>query len=62
MFMRRDIYLVGCLAYLILEGCSGYLSHVRDLIAETSFVESVPIVCEFPNVFSADLPRFLLAR
>ena len=39
--------------------CKGYLNHldrVKDSSLETPTLESVPIVCEFPEVFPEDLP------
>ena len=39
---------------------TGYLYHlvwVKDSILETLSHESVPIVCEFPDLFPKDLPR-----
>ena len=38
----------------------GYLYHlvqVNDSSLETLTLESVPLVCEFPEVFPEDLPR-----
>ena len=38
----------------------GYLYHlvrVKDSSLETPTLESVPVVCEFPEVFLEDLPR-----
>ena len=37
----------------------GYLYHIvgfKDAILETPNLDSVPVVCEFPEVFSKDLP------
>lgn len=36
------------------------LAHVHDMTVEAPTVESVPIVCEFPDVFPVDLPRLPL--
>lgn len=38
----------------------GYLYHlvwVKDSIFETPSLESVPMICEYPEVFPEDLPR-----
>ena len=40
----------------------GYLYHlvwVKDSSLETPTLESVPLVCEFPEVFVEDFPEFL---
>lgn len=47
---------------LIAVGCSAYLAHVRNVIAETPTVEFVLVVCAFPNVFPVDLPRLPLEQ
>lgn len=57
--------MIGIISYiqahrLISTGCSTYLGHVHDVTVETSIVESVLIVCEFPDVFSIDLSRLPL--
>ena len=41
---------------LLLKRCESYLAHVIDFATEVN-LENVKIVCEFPNVFSKDLPR-----
>lgn len=38
---------------LIVVGCSAYVAHVTS---ETLIVESVPVVCKFPDVFLVDFP------
>ncbi|XP_070024610.1 uncharacterized protein, partial [Nicotiana sylvestris] len=38
------------------KGCLSYLAFVRDVGAETSSIDSVPVVRDFPDVFPADLP------
>ena len=42
---------------LLLKGCESYLAHVIDISMTEVNLENVKIVCEFPNVFSKDLPR-----
>ncbi|XP_070018244.1 uncharacterized protein [Nicotiana sylvestris] len=37
------------------KGCLSYLAFVRNVRAETPSINSVPVVRDFPNVFSADL-------
>ncbi|XP_070013954.1 uncharacterized protein [Nicotiana sylvestris] len=36
--------------------CLSYLAFVRDVGAETSSIDSVPVVRDFPDVFPVDLP------
>ncbi|XP_070054322.1 uncharacterized protein [Nicotiana tomentosiformis] len=38
------------------KGCEAYLPFVRDVSDDTSTIELVPIVRDFPNVLLADLP------
>ena len=43
----------------------GYLYHLvwdKDSSRETPSLESVPVVCEFPEVFPKDLPRVFPER
>ena len=42
---------------MIFKGYLYYLVRVKDLSLETPTLESVLIVCEFPNLFPEDLPR-----
>ncbi|GKV06281.1 hypothetical protein SLEP1_g18179 [Rubroshorea leprosula] len=41
--------------YLI-NGCQGFLVSVTDVSSVTLRLEDIPVVCEFPDVFSEDLP------
>ena len=41
---------------LIRRGYRGYLAVVRDMKVETGTVKNMPVVCEFPDVFSEKLP------
>ena len=41
---------------LLLKGCESYLAHVVDTAVIEVKLENVPVVCEFLNVFSKDLP------
>ena len=41
---------------LLHKGCEAYLAYVLDKSSPEMTIESVPIVCEFPDVFSDDLP------
>ena len=41
---------------MLSRGCEGYLVVVRDMKLDMRAVEKVPVVCEFPDVFSEDLP------
>ena len=43
---------------LLQKGCEAYLAHVIDTSTLKVTLGSVPIVREFSNVFSKDLPRF----
>ena len=40
---------------LLLKGCESYLAHVVDTLITEVKLENVPVVCEFPDVFSEDL-------
>ena len=40
---------------LIHKGCKAYLAHVINKFSFKITLESVPIVCEFPNAFPKDL-------
>ncbi|XP_070046179.1 uncharacterized protein [Nicotiana tomentosiformis] len=42
--------------HMVEKGCLAYLAYVRDTTAETPTIDSVPVVWEFSNVFSSDLP------
>lgn len=37
-------------------GCSAYLTYLCDLTVETLSMEFISIACEFPDIFSIDLP------
>ena len=41
---------------MLRKGCKGYLAVVRDTKVETGVVKSVPVVCEFSDVFPEELP------
>ncbi|XP_070040559.1 uncharacterized protein [Nicotiana tomentosiformis] len=41
---------------MVEKGCLAYLAYVRDTTAKTLAINSVPIVREFSDVFSSDLP------
>ncbi|XP_069149936.1 uncharacterized protein [Solanum lycopersicum] len=41
---------------LVQRGCLAYLAHIRDTSIETPMLESIPVVSEFLEVFSTDLP------
>ena len=38
------------------KGCLAFLAHLRDDTTQVPSIESVSIVCEFLDVFPADLP------
>ena len=40
---------------MVEKGCSSYLAYVRDSSAEVPSMDSILVVCEFPEVFPADL-------
>ncbi|XP_070036156.1 uncharacterized protein [Nicotiana tomentosiformis] len=42
--------------HMVDKGCLAYLAYVRDTIAGTLAIDSVPVVWEFPDVFPSDLP------
>lgn len=44
-----------CSRRLTLIGYESYLEYICDTRAESSLLNFVPIVCEFPDVFSTDL-------
>ena len=41
---------------MIRNGCQAYLDHVVDSAMSTKEIKGIPVVCEFPDVFSEDLP------
>ena len=41
---------------MLRKGCQGYLALVRDTTAEKTPISDVPVACEFPDVFSDELP------
>ena len=41
---------------LLYKGCEAYLAHVLDKSSAKMTIESVPVVCEFSDVFPDDLP------
>ncbi|XP_070004489.1 uncharacterized protein [Nicotiana sylvestris] len=43
--------------HMVEKGCLAYLAYVRDTTAESSMIDSVPVVREFADVFPFDLPR-----
>ena len=52
--------LMGIISYvkamrLILWGCESYLAYVCDAKIESLTLNSVPIVCEFPDLFPSNL-------
>ncbi|XP_075096500.1 uncharacterized protein LOC107804935 [Nicotiana tabacum] len=47
---------------MVEKGCLAYLAYVRDSSAEVPYIDSMPVVREFPEVFPSDLPGMLLDR
>jgi len=47
---------------LIRKGCLAWLSNVRELKKGSIELTDIPIVREFPDVFSEELPGLLLIR
>ncbi|KAH0653103.1 hypothetical protein KY290_031391 [Solanum tuberosum] len=47
---------------LVGQGCLSYLAHIRDIEVESPFIEFIPVVSEFREVFSNDLPGMPLDR
>ena len=41
---------------ILRRGCQGYLVVVRDTKVDKGAVENVPVVCEFPDILSKELP------
>ena len=41
---------------MVSKGCLAFLAHLRDDTSKVPFIEPVSIVCEFLDVFPADLP------
>ena len=41
---------------MLRKGCQGYLALVRDTTAEKTSISDVPVACEFPDIFSDELP------
>ncbi|KAA3466497.1 Gag-Pol polyprotein [Gossypium australe] len=44
------------------KGCEAYLAYVLDTKVSESKIESVPVVCEYPDVFPKELPMLPLIR
>ncbi|XP_070011409.1 uncharacterized protein [Nicotiana sylvestris] len=42
--------------HLVEKGCLAYLAYVRDTIAESLMIDSVPVVPEFADAFPSNLP------
>ncbi|XP_070042958.1 uncharacterized protein [Nicotiana tomentosiformis] len=42
--------------HMVEKGCLAYLAYVQDTTAETTAIDSVPVVMDFSNVFPFDLP------
>ncbi|XP_070032514.1 uncharacterized protein [Nicotiana tomentosiformis] len=47
---------------MVEKGCEAYLAFVRDVSADTPTVESVSVMMDFPDVFTADLQGMLPDR
>ncbi|XP_028112701.1 uncharacterized protein LOC114310810 [Camellia sinensis] len=47
---------------LLRKGCRGYLCSVMPISLDSTSVEAIPVVCEFPDVFPNDLPGNLIDR
>lgn len=47
---------------LLRKGCRGYMCCVLTEISDNSNVETIPVACKFPNVFSNDLSGDLVDR
>ncbi|XP_070040754.1 uncharacterized protein [Nicotiana tomentosiformis] len=41
---------------MVEKGCLAYLAYIRDPSEEHPYMDSVPVVCEFPDIFPIDLP------
>ncbi|XP_070020429.1 uncharacterized protein [Nicotiana sylvestris] len=57
----RVIYFLKA-RHMVEKGCLAYLAYVRDTKAESSTIDSVPVVREFADVFPSDLPGMPLDR
>ena len=44
------------MATLISKGYPAYFVHVRDTNVPCPSIESIPVVCEYPDVFPEDIP------
>lgn len=53
---------MSCAKRMINRGCIAFLATVVDVSNERPTLESIPIVREFPDVFSPDLPGLPLDR
>ncbi|XP_028113423.1 uncharacterized protein LOC114311465 [Camellia sinensis] len=47
---------------LLKKGCRGYLCSVLNVTSDSHSVETILVVCEFPDVFPNELPRDLIDR
>ena len=41
---------------MLRRGCQGYLAVVRDVQTDKGSIDRVPVVCEFQDIFSEELP------
>jgi len=41
---------------MLRKGCIGYYYYVLEVKEEETKIDDIPMVCEFPDVFSEDLP------
>ena len=44
------------------KGCEAYLAYVLDCKVTEKKLETVPVVCEYPDVFPKELPGLPLVR
>ena len=53
--------IISCLkaSKMISKGCLYHILRIKDLDSEIHPIESVPVVCEFLEVFPNDLPSIL---
>ncbi|XP_028098132.1 uncharacterized protein LOC114297849 [Camellia sinensis] len=47
---------------LLRKGCKGYICCVLTEVSNTSNAETIPVACEFSNVFPNDLPGYLIDK
>ena len=52
-----NVIYVATARTMVQKGCEAYLAYVLDTKKENPSLSGIPIVCDYPDVFSEELPR-----